>query len=507
MLTRVRTSTISGLDAVPVEVEAEIRSGRPQFSIIGLADSAVRESRERVLSALKHSGFIVPDQILINLAPAELKKEGAAFDLPIAIAILCASSQLRVPDLNSVLFHGELSLDGRLKPIRGALAFATEARQRGVAALITPLANAHEAALISGVEVFGARCLRDVAEHFRDTLLARVMPEAHTASIQQDKSLSEVWGQDAAKRALLIAASGGHNVIMVGPPGCGKSMLAERFPSILPPLTEQEMLEAVRVHSVAGLDTSRLLARRRPFRTPHHGISDAGLIGGGSVPRPGEISFAHHGVLFLDEFPEFRRSALEALRAPLEAGVAHVTRVKGSMALPARFQLLAAMNPCPCGRLGMTQNPCACSRPAILSYLRKLSQPILDRIDLHIELTPVAPSEMQATARDSIVQRENALRTQVVAVRALQLERQGRVNALLPGQELLAGLKPAAEESRLLERACERRGLSARGYVRVLRVARTIADIEKSPSIQSRHIAEALSYRSLERIEKFCLAA
>lgn len=507
MLTRVRTSTIIGIDAIAVEVEVEVKPGPSRFIIIGLADSAVKESRDRVTAALKHSGFILPEQILVNLAPAEVKKEGAAFDLPIAMGILVASQQVSIPEVMNTCFHGELSLDGRLKRIRGALALAVEARQQRIENLIVPAENFQEASLIRGLSVFPASSLRDVVRHYKDTPLPRPEIGPQVASTQKSRLLAEVWGQDSAKRALLIAAAGGHNVILIGPPGCGKSMLAERFPSILPSLREEELLEAVRIHSAAGLATDGLLAGFRPFRNPHHVISDAGLVGGGTVPRPGEISLAHHGVLFLDEFPEFRRSALEALRAPLESGYVQVSRAKASLRIPSQFQLVAAMNPCPCGRLGMGEAVCTCSRPAILTYLRKLSQPILDRIDLHVELSPVSFAGIE---RSSLVEQEASeakLRSLVLRARTLQLDRQGKINSLLSGDELSRQLLAQRSVKVLLQQACEKKGLSARAYVRILRVARTIADLEGSSDLKNEHVIEALGYRSLERMEKYCLAA
>lgn len=508
MLSRIRTSTLVGLDALAVEVEVEVAAGERHFTIIGLGDSAVKEARDRVTAALKHSGFILPERILVNLAPAEVKKEGAAFDLPIAMGILAASQQVTISDALSICFHGELSLDGRLKQVRGILALAVEARQQRIGTMIVPAENYHEANLISGLTILPAASLREVVKHFGGNALRRPNDVEQTAvELPAVKMISEVWGQESAKRALLIAAAGAHNIIMIGPPGCGKSMLAERFASILPPLREDEMLEAVRVHSVAGLSTRALLAGRRPFRSPHHIISDAGLIGGGSTPKPGEISMAHQGVLFLDEFPEFRRSALEALRAPLESGAVLISRAKASLVMPARFQLLAAMNPCPCGKLGMNSAQCACSRSAILAYLRKLSQPILDRIDLHVELNPVAFASIERVPLADQEKAEDELRRRVLAARARQHERQGQLNSLLSGDELGRHIASQRPLRMLLQKACEQRSLSARAYVRILRVARTIADLDNIAEIRPEHISEALTFRSLERIERYCLAA
>lgn len=507
MLTRVRTSTLSGIEAISVDVEVEVRGGTERFIIIGLGDSAVRESRDRVTAAIKHSGFVLPEQILVNLAPAEVKKEGAAFDLPIAVAILAASKQLSIANPDAVCLHGELSLDGRLKPVRGALAFALEARERQVPEIIVPALNGSEASLIKGIRVRTAHNLFEVASHFRGKPLPIRTHEEPRPTTIPTKSLAEVWGQSMAKRAMLIAAAGGHNLMLIGPPGCGKSMLAERMPSLLPPLSESEIVDAVRIHSVAGAAVSEILSGQRPFRCPHHVISDAGLIGGGAIPKPGEISLAHHGVLFLDEFPEFRRSALEALRAPLESGRVQISRARASLTLPSRFQLIAAMNPCPCGRLGARGQTCTCSRAAILSYLKKLSGPILDRIDLHVELAPV---ELATLGKDQSASDSDAtadLQLEVLRAKDIQLARQGRGNSELSGQELTAQLAGEAALLRMLEQACQKRGLSARAYVRILRVARTIADLDRSAKIAGPHIAEALGYRSLERIERFCLAA
>lgn len=509
MIARVLTAAIIGIEAQTVEAEVRVKGGIPRFTIIGLGDGAVRESRDRVLAAIRHAELPIKAQILVNLAPAELRKEGSSFDLPIAIGILAACGYIPPHRLERFRIHGELSLDGSLKPVRGTISLAVEALRNGAAAMIVPRANAAEAALITGLPVYGVQDLREVAAFLRDEIDLETERGGMTgAPPPYVGALSDVWGQEGAKRALVIAAAGAHNLLMVGPPGCGKSMLASRLPSILPPLEDSERLDVVRVHSVAGLPVAGLLAGIRPFRNPHHGISDAGLIGGGGLPRPGEISLAHHGVLFLDELPEFRRSAIEALRAPIEEGHVTVIRARGRTRFPARFQLLAAMNPCPCGRLTGYGGACLCSRPLIQGYLRRLSQPILDRIDLHIDLDPVPISVIARSGRAPEVDcSEDRWRRHVVAARRLQLLRQGRLNVELDARAL--GDPRCCEGSalRLLELAATKTALSVRGYTRLLRVARTIADLEEVAVIQDRHVAEALSFRSLERIERYAQAA
>jgi magnesium chelatase family protein len=507
MLKRVLTSTISGLDAVPVQVEVEISKGKGCFTIIGLADNAVRESRDRVVTALKLACFRLPERILVNLAPAELKKEGAGFDLPIAIGILCASGQVTLPDPDTIILHGELGLGGELKPVRGVVALAVEAKQRGAKELIVPVENADEAALVSGITVRAAGTLLDVVHHLRGRPISAWIRSSPITQSTNELLVSDVWGQEFAKRALMITAAGGHNMLMVGPPGCGKSMLAERLASLLPPLSEAEILEVMRVQSIAGVCARSTLQGVRPFRAPHHTLSEAGLIGGGSNPRPGEISMAHHGVLFLDEFPEFRRGALEALRAPLEAGKVRITRAKASILMPARFQLVAAMNPCPCGRLGAKGQQCRCTRAAVYSYLRKLSQPILDRIDVQVELDKVPLNGIKEVPRAELLQREQVLRQSVLAARAIQFQRQGKSNALLHAQELHRAAPLTERARKLLESAVDRLDLSARGYSRLIRVARTIADFAAEEEIKPEVVAEALQLRSLERIEQYCAAA
>ncbi len=505
MLTRIRSAAIAGLDAFPVDVEVEIRPGKEQFLIIGLADVAVRESRDRVLSALGASGFRLPCNILVNLAPAELKKEGSCFDLAIALGILAASEQLGAVDLSGMSFYGELSLDGRIKAVRGVVALAVRAAQAQERAIVVPLANIDEASLISGMEVIGVGALAELVQYLQGSALPSRPAAPAIVPQRRYRPLSGVWGQSIAKRAMLIAAAGGHNLLMIGPPGCGKSMLAERFPGLLPPLTRDEMLEVVKIHSIVGLRVNGFLSGERPYRAPHQLTSDVGLVGGGAVPKPGEISLAHHGVLFLDEFPEFRRSAIEALRAPLENGIVSVTRAKGAWIFPASFQLIAAMNPCPCGRLGAAGQHCLCSRPAIQAYLRKLSRPILDRIDLHVELDAVPLSAITAGECEGSDEDEKR-HAAVLLARSRQYDRAKKLNSAVRSDEVSKLFSIRPEGLSLLERAAGRSGISARGYVRLLRVARTIADIEGDSAVLERHIAEAISFRCLERIERYCQA-
>jgi magnesium chelatase family protein len=507
MLGQVHCSAIQGVEALGVDVEVRVRNGLPRFNIIGLGDSAVRESRDRILSALQQSGFKTPNQILINLAPAELKKEGAAFDLPMAIGILMASGQLSPECARTRAFFGELALDGRIKRMKGCVAVTIQALQQKLHEIIVPCDNLAEARLIEGIKSNAALTLRQLVAY----LLGQGLPEELAleepqADLNTAQRLSEVIGQETAKRALVIAASGGHNVLMIGPPGCGKSMLAERFPSLLPPLNKQEILQTVKIHSIAGQPVASLLQGHRPYRNPHYGTSDAGLVGGGSTPRPGEISLAHHGVLFLDEFPEFRRSALEALRAPLEQGVISVARAKSSLIFPARFQLIAAMNPCPCGRLGLSNkyghSSCSCTRAAIQAYLKKLSGPILDRIDLHVELEGVPLTKIAARYSET-GSNTDPYQDLIAQARLTQLNRQATLNSELQAQQLakLVKLKPSAWQ--LLEHAAKRIDLSARAFIRVLRVARSIADLEAETEVRDQHIAEALTFRSLELIHGY----
>ena len=437
MLAITNTCTIVGIEACSVQVEVEARSAhKSNFIIVGLADTAVKESKERVIAALQYCGFKIPEKILVNLSPAELKKEGASFDLAIAVGILAASRQVKLEKLNKSYVHGELALDGSIRPIKGAAALAIEAREQGAEYLLIPEENASEAALIEGIKIIPLKHISEVRDFFKGELKFREINVDPCVEENFEICFSEVHGQDVVKRALIIAAAGGHNLLMIGPPGCGKSMLAARFPGILPSLSTKEKLEIVKVHSSAGLEIKSLIAGRRPFRSPHHIVSEVGLIGGGSNPRPGEISLAHNGVLFLDEFPEYRRGALEAMRAPLEDGKVQITRAKASVKFPARFQLVAAMNPCPRGGPCDRNTNCKCSPHEVRKYLGKLSEPILDRIDLHIELNPVPLSAI--TGKDDLKKGATSaeIKKQVQTARELALRRQGKTNANLSGSEL-----------------------------------------------------------------------
>lgn len=500
MLSKLKTSAILGINAIPVEVEAKISSfGLPKFTIIGLGDATVRESKDRVIAAIKLSGFELSETpILVNLAPAEIKKEGSSFDLPIAIALLAASGQVNTEGLKRLSIHGELALDGKVKPIKGVVAMTIAALQDGAETILVPIENVREGRLVKGIRVLGVTSLVEAAQFINGKAeLATSIPDEQEVK-QSYRSIYDVWGQESAKRAMLIAASGGHNLLMIGPPGCGKSMLAERFGGLLPPLLPEEILETVKIHSIAGLPVRGLLGGDRPYRNPHHVISDAGLVGGGANPRPGEISLAHNGVLFLDELPEYRRSALESMRAPLESGGVRIARARGSLNFPARFQLIAAMNPCPCGRLGINGMQCGCSVYNIRHYLRKLSQPILDRIDLHVELQAVPFSELsQPTPKGQLPDP----RELVLLARERQYARNsGMLNARLESHHLLRNISLDAGALGILEKASRLYGFSARTYVRILKVAQTIADLNGDLAVLSAHIAEAISYRSLERL-------
>ncbi len=506
MTSNILSCAVLGVDGYIVEVEVDMSAGLPNFTTVGLPEGAVRESKERVRSAIKNSGFkIPPRRITVNLAPANIRKEGSSFDLPISVGMLAASGRINSRAAEGFLIMGELSLDGRVKKIGGVLPMALCARQKGLKGVVVPRENAGEAALVSGIKVLAADNLASLVEHMEGK--KQIEPEVFDKKCfggddeNYEFDFSEVKGQHHAKRAMEIAASGGHNILMVGPPGSGKTLLARRMPTILPDMCFEEALETSKIYSVSGfLKEGRNFISERPFRSPHHTVSDAGLIGGGSLPRPGEVSLAHNGVLFLDEMPEFKRTVIEAMRQPLEDGEVVISRAATTLTYPAKFMLVGAMNPCHCGHLGDSTKPCVCRPDQIRKYRSRVSGPVLDRFDMNIEVPSLNYGEL---SDETVSESSSEIKARVNAAREIQNERfkdKGFFSNSRMAPEMIKKAAPLCDSSKkILEKAVEKLGLSARAYDRIIKVSRTIADLAASENIQPEHVAEAVQYRRLDR--------